>query len=319
MLNVILLLAPGCSAASVTLAQEVLHAANLFNPAGQVFEICLVSADGQPVESSAGGTLAVNAGLAESPPADLVLIPGFLFSLQAALPLLADYGPWLRRQHERGAVLASMCNAAFMLADSGLLAGRQVTTHWAFADLFRRRYPGLTLDEQRILCDTGDVITSGGATAVIDLMLHIVRRFASRELAQTCSRYLLIDNGRPQQSAYVMWTAVKKHGDESILQVQDWLEEHFCTPLRIDEIAARFGFGVRNFKRRFKDATGQTPLNYLQDMRLERAKYLLETTKRTLDSITYDVGYEDSNSFRRLFQGRVGMSPAEYRRQFRQP
>ena len=129
-------------------------------------------------------------------------------------------------------------------------------------------------------------------------------------------RYLLIDAGRTEQSVYAMWSLPKSHGDAQILRVQHWLEQHFAQSMAIDEVARRFGFGVRNFKRRFKDATGCTPIGYLQTLRLERAKQMLESTRMTLASITYAVGYEDSNSFRRLFQQRVGMLPAAYRKKF---
>jgi len=232
------------------------------------------------------------------------------------LPGFHIYRDWLRQQHAQGAVLAAMCTATFMLAEADLLGGTRATTHWAFAELFRRRYPDALLDERQILCEDNRLISSGGASAAVDLLLHLVRRFASLELAQLCSRYLLIDNVRGEQSSYVLWSMPKSHGDADILRVQNWLDEHFGQPLLIDELAGRFGFGVRNFKRRFKEATGYTPLAYLQTLRLEKAKQLLETTRMSLDSITFAVGYEDSNSFRRLFQQRVGLLPAAYRKKF---
>jgi transcriptional regulator GlxA family with amidase domain len=247
---------------------------------------------------------------------DLVLIPGFLFTLKDALPAFGAYGPWLRQQHARGAVVASMCTAAFMLAEAGMLHGIRATTHWAFADLFRRRYADVCLEDTQIICEDNRVVTSGGASAAMDLLLHLVRRFASLELAQKCGKYLLVDSVRSEQSVYVMWSLPKNHGDVDILQVQNWLEQHFDQPLLIDEVARQFGFGVRNFKRRFKDATGYTPITYLQTLRLEKAKQLLETTRMTQDSITYAVGYEDGNSFRRLFRQRVGLLPAAYRKKF---
>jgi transcriptional regulator GlxA family with amidase domain len=314
-MHITLLLADQCSAANATLAMEMLSAANLFadNPP---FEVVLASLDGQAVTTWGGQRLQVQCSLAEVMRTDLVLIPGFLFMLKQALPTFAAYGPWLREQHGQGAVLASMCTAAFLLAESGLLHGARATTHWAFAALFRRRYAQVSLDDAQILCEENRLITCGGATAAMDLMLHLIRRFGSPELAHTCSKYLLIDNVRTEQSVYALWSLPKSHGDGEILRVQHWLEQHFAQPVVIDDVAQRFGFGVRNFKRRFKDATGYTPIGYLQTLRLERAKQMLESTRMTLDSITYAVGYEDSNSFRRLFQQRVGMLPAAYRRKF---
>lgn len=316
-MHVTLLLADKCSAASATMALEVLASANLFvDGAEPPFELVVASLDGDDVVAWGGQRLHVDRPIGKIRQTELVVIPGFLFTLQDALPGFSSYGPWLRRQHSSGAVVVSMCTASFMLAEAGMLNGLRTTTHWAFADLFRRRYPEVFLDETQILCEDQRIITSGGASAALDVLLHLVRRFASLELAQKCAKYLLIDNVRSQQSVYVMWSLPKTHGDEEILRVQRWLEENFGEQLLIDDIAQRFGFGVRNFKRRFKEATSYTPLAYLQTLRLEKAKHLLESTRMTLGSITYQVGYEDSNSFRRLFQHKVGMLPAAYRKKF---
>jgi transcriptional regulator GlxA family with amidase domain len=316
-MHVTLLLTNQCSAASATMALEVLSAANLFaDTASSPFEVVIASLDGEEVAAWGGQTLRVDQSTREIAQTDLVLIPGFLFTLKDALPAFSAYGPWLRKQHAQGAVVASMCTAAFMLAEAGLLDGVRATTHWAFADLFRRRYADVCLDDSQIICEDNRLVTSGGASAAMDLLLHLVRRFASLELAQKCGKYLLVDSVRSEQSVYVMWSMPKSHGDGDILRVQNWLEERFDQPLLIDDVAQQFGFGVRNFKRRFKDATGYTPIAYLQTLRLEKAKQLLESTRMTLDSITYAVGYEDGNSFRRLFQQRVGLLPAAYRKRF---
>lgn len=314
-MHITLLLADHCSTASATLALEMLSAANLFADSPP-FEVVVASLDGQAVNAWGGQRLQVDCSTAQIAQTDLVLIPGFLFTLKEALPTFAAFGPWLREQHGRGAVLASMCTAAFLLAETGVLQGLHATTHWAFAELFRRRYADVILDDAQMLCEENRVITCGGASAAMDLMLHLIRRFGSPELAHTCGKYLLIDTVRTVQSVYAMWSLPKSHGDAEILRVQHWLEQHCAQALVIDDVARRFGFGVRNFKRRFKDATGYTPIAYVQTLRLERAKQMLESTRMTLESITYAVGYEDSNSFRRLFQQRVGMLPAAYRKRF---
>ncbi|WP_223496956.1 GlxA family transcriptional regulator [Pseudomonas sp. A-RE-26] len=314
-MHITLLLADQCSAASATLAVEMLSAANQFAERPP-FEIVLASLDGQAVVTWGGQRLQVDCAVTQIAQTDLVLIPGFLFTLKDALPAFPAYGPWLREQHGRGAVLASMCTAAFLLAETGVLQGLRATTHWAFADLFRRRYAQVHLDDAQILCEENRVITCGGASSAMDLMLHLIRRFGSAELAHTCGKYLLVDGVRSEQSVYAMWSLPRHHGDGEILRVQYWLEQHFAQSLVIDDVARRFGFGVRNFQRRFKEATDCTPIGYLQTLRLERAKHLLESTRMTLESITYAVGYEDSNSFRRLFQQRVGLLPAAYRKRF---
>ncbi|MBD9416968.1 helix-turn-helix domain-containing protein [Pseudomonas sp. PDM16] len=316
-MHVTLLLAEFSSQASAALALEVLDAANrLAEPSERPFTVCVASLDGRPVNNALGYAMPVEAGLDTLDRTDLVLIPGFLFCLREALPAFKRYRTWLRRQHQQGAVIASMCTATFMLAEAGLLDGVEATTHWAFAGLIRRHYPQVRLDERRILCEDGRLISSAGASAAMDLLLHLIRRFASRELAQQCSSYLLIDDVRREQSVYVNWSMPRDHADEAVLRVQDWMEANFAESCAIDELAERFGFGFRNFKRRFKEATGYAPLTYLQTLRLEKAKELLETTRLSFEVITNRVGYEDSNSFRRLFCQRVGISPAHFRRRF---
>lgn len=316
-MHVTLLLADHCSAASASIALEMLTAANLFSPADSPpFSVQIASLDGAEVSVLGGQSMRVDCALAEITHTDLVLIPGFLFTLKQAMPAFAAYAPWLREQHAQGAVVASMCTAAFMLAQAGMLDGHRATTHWALAPLLRRLYPAVLLDEGQMLCEDNRLLSSGGASASIDLLLHLIRRFASLKLAQQCSKYLLIDNVRREQSVYVMWSLPKEHGDGDILRVQDWLEANFAQPVLIDELAQQFGFGVRNFKRRFKEATTYTPLAYLQTLRLEQAKQLLETTRLSLDSITYQVGYTDCSSFRRLFLQRVGLLPTAYRKKF---
>lgn len=194
-MHITLLLADRCSAASATLALEMLSAANLFADSPP-FDVVVASLDGQAVKAWGGQCLQVDRALAQIAQTDLVLIPGFLFTLKEALPNFPAYAPWLREQHARGAVLASMCTAAFLLAESGVLQGLRATTHWAFAELFRRRYADVNLDDAQILCEENRVITSGGASASMDLMLHLIRRFGSPELAHTCGKYLLIDNAQ---------------------------------------------------------------------------------------------------------------------------
>lgn len=317
---VTLLLLPHCAATSAAIAQEVLHAANLFASAEpgakKPFEVTIASLDGGDVPTSAGQTLRVDAPLAAITSTDLVIIPGFLFTLREAMPAFGRYGDWLRARHAEGATLASMCNAAFLLAQSGLLDGRRATTHWAFADLLRRRHPQVLLEPQQVICDDTRLVTNGGATAAMDLLLYLIAKFGSATLAHTCSRYLLIDPARSSQTPYALWTVPSAHGDQEIWQVQQWMAEHFDAPLAIDEVAQRFGFGARHFQRRFKEATGQPPLSYLQALRLDKARQLLETTRLPVEAITVKVGYGDSNSFRRLFQQKVGLTPSAYRRQF---
>lgn len=320
-MRVAVLMAEMCSSTSVAASLETLKCANLFHwqhtgDPTPLFETCTVSLDGRPVSSSGDLLLTPEKRLADIEEADLIVVPGFLFNTKPAIESFQAFAPWLRHHHQRGAAIAAICTGAFMVAEAGLLDNTVATTHWAYVNLFTRRYPDVLLQPRHIVTEDKGIICSGGASSAIDLLLHIIRRFATPEIAAECSKKLLVDTSRRDQAPYVMLLFRKNHKDDNILRVQEWLEQHFAQPIVIDDLAAQFGFGVRNFKRRFKEATNQTPLNYLQCVRIENAKRLIETTRRNIDSITCEVGYEDSNSFRRLFSERVGLSPTAYRKKF---
>jgi len=239
-----------------------------------------------------------------------------LFEILPVLEHMEPFIPWLQTQYRQGACVAAMCTGAFIAAEAGILDGKRATTHWLFAKAFRDRYPAVNLQDKEIVTDDQDTICSGGATAGNDMLLHLIRKFASPELAAECSKKLLIDSNRHDQTPYMTQKLSKRHDDDQIRAVQQWLDKHYHEAIAFDRLAEQFGFGARNFIRRFKDATQQTPIQYLQAVRLERAKFLLETTRLTVEGITYQIGYEDSNSFSRLFKERVGVSPGGYRRKF---
>ena len=315
-MHITLLLAEHSSQASATLALEVLDAANRpAAPSAAPFAVVVASLDGLPVKNALGRTMAVDVALDALDHTDLVLVPGFLFSLREALPAFGRYRDWLCRQHRQGAVIASMCTATFMLAEAGLLDGVQATTHWAFADLMRRRYPAVRLDERRILCEDGRLISSAGASAAMDLLLHLIRRFASRELAQQCSRYLLVDGVRSEQSVYIQWSMPRDHADEAVARVRDWLESNFTAPSASTNWLSA-SVSVRATSSGDSRMPPATPPRLPPGPAPERAKHLLETTRLGFDAITTRVGYEDANSFRRLFCQRVGISPAAFRKRF---
>jgi len=320
-MHVTVLMAPMCSSTSVSATLEVLESANILQAyrsesRESIFSITTASLDGRPVSCSGGLSLAPQKPLSSVKETDLIIVPGFLFNILQALPNLVGFNAWLAQQYEKGATIAAMCTGAFLAAEAGVLNHKQATTHWYFADAFRQRYPQVKLQENNIITEDDRVICSGGASAGSDLLLHLIRRYASKELAAECSKKLLIDPSRCDQSPYVMQSFVKNHHDEKVRAVQEWLNEHYSSPIAINNLAEQFGFGQRNFKRRFKEATEQNPVQYLQNLRIEKAKYLLETSKISVKSLTYEVGYEDSNSFCRLFKDRVGITPGAYRKKF---
>jgi transcriptional regulator GlxA family with amidase domain len=282
----------------------------------QLFQMETASIDGRAVQCTGGVALTPAKALDEIGQTDLIIVPGFMFNILPVLHTLQPICDWLKVKAAEGAQVASICTGAFVVAEAGLLDGRQATTHWMFLRQFQRRYPQACIKEEYTVTDDRGVYCSGGASSAIDLLIYLIRCFGSPELASECSRKLLVDTSRRSQMPYVQYNFKRNHEDQDILRVQDWLEENYHQDIVFDDVASTFNFGVRNFIRRFKSATGETPNQYLQNLRVEQAKYLLETTKTSFDQITYQIGYEDSNSFRRLFKTRVGIGPTDYRKKF---
>jgi transcriptional regulator GlxA family with amidase domain len=320
-MKVTVLMAHLCSSTGVSSTLEGLESANILHQintrtAEPVFEFETASIDGIPVQCTGGLVLSPQKKLADIHQTDLIIVPGFLFQVLPLLPGFLAFAPWLKHHYLNSATIATMCTGTFIVAEAGLLDDKLATTHWYFANEFRKRYPKVNLSEQHIVTEDQNIICSGGASAGSDMLLHLIRKFISRELASECSKKLLVDTGRRDQTPYVMQSFNRNHEDKEIQIIQHWLEEHYMSHIIFDDISTKFGFGTRNFIRRFKEATQITPIQYLQNLRIEKAKYLLETTNKNVETITYDVGYQDINSFRRLFKERLHISPSTYRKKF---
>lgn len=246
---------------------------------------------------------------------DIVLLPATYGDLTTNLEnsFLIE---WLRDQHQQGCCICSVCAGSFLVAAAGLLDGRKATTHWALATDFRNRFPKVDLSVERILIDLGDIITAGGVTSYLDLCIHMLQRFGSQELAVDIARIFLIDTIRRDQLPYAVSSYPKQHGDQQILVCQQWLESQYTEPFTVSRLATVAGLEERTFTRRFKHATGMTPGSYIQSLRIDAARHLLEKTAEPLDQVTRLVGYEDYSSFRRLFMKHTGMSPSAYRKRF---
>ena len=223
---------------------------------------------------------------------------------------------WLLSCQAKGSLLTSYCTGAFLLALAGVLAGKVATTHWRCAELFRRRFPFVKLDCSEIIIDNGDVICSGGSMSYIDLAIYLIESHVSKELAADCAKLLVFDPVRQKQSPYISFKMQKDHNDQAILKAQEWLEGHFKNKISLDALATHVGLGTRTFKRRFKRATSENPVNYLQRIRVEQVKSRLENTTEAINQIIWSVGYEDISSFRQLFKRFTGLTPKNYRLKF---
>ncbi|THB80276.1 MAG: GlxA family transcriptional regulator [Desulfobacteraceae bacterium] len=322
MVNVSVLAVDNCMKSSITGPHDIWSVASIQwrqmagKASGDLFHVQIITGTGKPVRCFNGTVVEPDQGMSEDIESDVVFIPVIYGSLE---PLLND-GPmidWLILQHQRGAVICAVCAGVFLAAQTGLLENRCATTHWHLAREFQQRFPGVTLKQEKMVVDEGDFITAGGVTAYMDLSLHLCSLFGSRELSANVSKILLIDPARQSQSPYQAFHFNLNHGDKPILKVQEWMQQHASDPMTVPALADRAGLGHRTFNRRFKKATGDTPLEYLQQLRIDMARNQLVFTRESIDTITYATGYEDVSSFRRLFKRATGLSPTAYRRKFR--
>ncbi|WEK00949.1 MAG: GlxA family transcriptional regulator [Candidatus Sphingomonas phytovorans] len=246
---------------------------------------------------------------------DIIVVPGRLsgpVTTEEAVP----FARWLTAQHARGAVLASSCGGAFLLAETGLLSGRSATTHWMFADLLQTRFPDLKVEPGKIVIDDGDIITAGGLMAWTDLGMRLIDRLLGPSIMVETSRFFLVDASGREQRHFGSFAPRLTHGDEAILKVQHWLQAKGARAVNVADMAREAGLEERTFLRRFKAATGTKPTEYAQCVRMEKARELLQFTKRPIDQVSWSVGYEDTTAFRRVFNRVVGLAPGDYRRRF---
>ena len=279
----------------------------------RLFDVRLVGLDMSPVACRDGVTLHPSAQAGDISFLDLVVVPGLDDDLGPSFESNRPWVPWISKWHTGGARIASSCTGAFLLAAAGLLNDRPATTHWLFADELGRRYPRVQVSVDRMIIDTGEVITSGGATAFLNLVLYLVERFGGHERANLAAKLLLVDGHRQSQLPYIAFSPRRSHNDEIVHQVQQHIDLHVDRPLQIGELASTFGISTRNLSRRFTTATGRGPQAYLHHMRVEYAKRLLETSEVPVEHVRSLVGYRDPAAFRRAFKDATGVAPSEYR------
>jgi transcriptional regulator GlxA family with amidase domain len=247
---------------------------------------------------------------------DLILVPAVGGDLKEAISRNAEFFPWIVNQYNRGAEVASLCIGAFLLASTGLLNGKECSSHWKTANEFREMFPEVTLVDYRIVTEQQGLYSSGGATSYYNLLLHLVEKYAGREMAITAAKVYALEIDRKTQSPFVMFNGQKKHEDEPIKLAQEFIEQNVTEKISVEELAVKYAIGKRHFIRRFKKATNNTPIEYIQRVKIEAAKKQLENSRKNVNEVMYDVGYVDIKAFRTVFKKITGLSPIEYRNKY---
>src|SRR6185436_9800239 len=247
---------------------------------------------------------------------DLIIIPSLNHNYQKAVKGNQAMINWIERQYRQGAEVASICTGAFLLASSGLLDGRVCSTHWSVADNFRTMFPSVDLQTDKLITDENGIYTNGGAYSFLNLLIYLVEKYYDRQTAIFCSKVFQIEIDRQSQSAFTIFTGQKLHGDEVIKKAQAYIESKVDEKISVEDLSAKFAVGRRNFDRRFIKATGNTPVEYSQRVKIESAKKAFESSRKTINEVMYDVGYSDVKAFREVFRKITGMSPLEYRSRY---
>ncbi len=248
---------------------------------------------------------------------DLVVVSAISGNLEKEIENNRGFIPWIKKQRiENDAEIASLCKGALLLAETGLLNGKSCATHWTAHDIFKRRYPKVNLIPEKIISEDRGIYSSGGAYSFLNFMIYLIEKYCGRETAIWCSKVAEIEFDRLGQDHFMIFSGQKDHEDEPIQQAQSYIEQHYDQKLNVDELASRFAISSRSFLRRFKKATDNTPLEYIQRVRIEAAKKRFESTTDNISQVMYDMGYVDSKAFRNLFKKYTGLSPIAYRKKY---
>jgi transcriptional regulator GlxA family with amidase domain len=247
---------------------------------------------------------------------DLIIIPAIDGDLRKGLEENKDFIPWITNQYKAGAEVASLCVGAFLLASTGLVTNKKCATHWVAANEFRRMFPDVNLVTERVVTDENGIYTSGGAYSYLTLVLYLIEKYAGRAAAVFCAKIFAIDIDRESQSPFMMFSGQKDHEDDAIKKAQNYIDDHFHQKITVDELASMFSLSRRNLERRFKKATSNTVVEYIQRVKIEAAKMSLESSRENVNEVMYKVGYTDTKAFRTTFKKLTGISPIQYRTKY---
>jgi transcriptional regulator GlxA family with amidase domain len=265
-----------------------------------------------------GGLFTVNTDhlLKDVDKTDLIIIPAIDGEMKNALEKNKDFIPWIIKQYTNGAEVASLCLGAFLLASTGLLKGKKCATHWMAENDFRKMFPDVQLVTERIITDEQGIYSSGGAFSYLNLILYLIEKYAGRELAILSAKVFAIEIERNSQLSFSIFQGQKEHEDEPIKKVQEFIELNHQDKISVEQLTSISALGRRNFERRFKKATSNTVVEYIQRVKIEAAKKSLENSRKSINEVMYDVGYNDTKAFRVVFKKNTGMTPIDYKNKY---
>jgi transcriptional regulator GlxA family with amidase domain len=319
-IHVSLVIVPETAASTLMGLYDVLNMPRDIAPDGAPFELEIVAEHAKPLMTSSGIAIQPHKTVDDIGRTDIVLVPSLLLDQahwhKGRYPKTVD---WLLRMYQQGATLCSACSGVLLIAETGLLDGKEATIHWAYARTFRANFPKVKLRLEKVLVTSGaeqHFVMSGASASWHDLALYLVARYVGPSAAQALSKFYLLQWHADGQLPYVIFHEEIKHDDELIYKAQQWMKEHLESANPVEEVMRQSQLPDRTFKRRFKKATGHTPIAYIQHLRVEAAKQQLESGETPIDEISYSVGYDNAAFFRRLFKRITGLPPGEYRRKF---
>lgn len=318
MKHITIIAIPKALGSSITIPLEMLNAANDIarcrRQKNKLVTIELASGtDQKHIKLNGGLAIECQTTLKKVKKSDLVFIPGVWGNPRPSLPILAGMLQWLRKQHQDGSILCSAVTGSFFLAEAGLLEGKSATTHWRFFDEFKQHYPNIKLQRKRFITNDNNLFCTGSVNAVRDIMLHFVEQLYDESIANEISRQFSHELKRSYESLLLSKDQQRSHHDEVIIKVQEWLDQHYQSNILIAELAKKFQLSVRSLNRRFQLATNSSPLQYLQELRINHAKELLKQSNLAISEVADLVGYHDASYFSSLFKKLTAVTPNEYK------
>ena len=281
-----------------------------------LFNVQLVAVNKNVTVGNSVFTVHADKTLKEVKKTDLVFIPALSGDLKKAIELNKEMLPWIVDKYNGGAELASLCVGAFLLAATGLLNGKKCSTHWNAYNEFRNMFPEVEIVDGSIITEENGIYSSGGANSYWTLLLYLVEKYTDRDTAILASKYFAVDINRESQNAFMLFKGQKEHGDEEILLAQDFIENNYNEKMTVDVLADKYAIGRRSFERRFKKATNNTVVEYIQRIKIEAAKRSFESSRKNITEVMFDVGYTDTKAFRTVFKKITGLTPIEYRNKY---